>query len=63
MKRVGGLVPAWRNIPKSHSSSILEVESSSSASGWMNSIHFIGNGKIPFLNPEIIRMLQYKLSN
>uniref|UniRef100_A0A8C0HQ77 Ubiquitin specific peptidase 54 n=1 Tax=Buteo japonicus TaxID=224669 RepID=A0A8C0HQ77_9AVES len=26
MKRAGGLVPAWRNIPKSHSSSILEVD-------------------------------------
>ncbi|KAM6416141.1 ubiquitin carboxyl-terminal hydrolase 54 isoform 2-T2 [Rhynochetos jubatus] len=44
MKRAGGLVPAWRNIPKSHSSSILEVESTSSAGSWANSPHTIGNG-------------------
>ncbi|KFP82816.1 Inactive ubiquitin carboxyl-terminal hydrolase 54, partial [Apaloderma vittatum] len=44
MKRAGGLVPAWRNIPKSHSSSILEVESSSSAGSWANSPHTLGNG-------------------
>lgn len=46
MKRAGGLVPAWRNIPKSHSSSILEVESTSSIGSWANSAHTIGNGKI-----------------
>ncbi|KAM9611505.1 ubiquitin carboxyl-terminal hydrolase 54 isoform 5-T11 [Morphnus guianensis] len=44
MKRAGGLVPAWRNIPKSHSSSILEVESTSSVGSWANSPHTIGNG-------------------
>ncbi|KAM6067132.1 ubiquitin carboxyl-terminal hydrolase 54 isoform 2-T4 [Chlamydotis macqueenii] len=44
MKRAGGLVPAWRNIPKSHSSSILEVESASSIGSWANSPHTIGNG-------------------
>ncbi|XP_071604115.1 ubiquitin carboxyl-terminal hydrolase 54 isoform X5 [Heliangelus exortis] len=44
MKRGGGLVPAWRNIPKSHSSSILEVESSSSLGSWATSPHTIGNG-------------------
>ncbi|XP_065699005.1 ubiquitin carboxyl-terminal hydrolase 54 isoform X4 [Patagioenas fasciata] len=44
MKRTGGLVPAWRNIPKSHSSSILEVESMSSAGSWANSPHAAGNG-------------------
>ncbi|KFP18595.1 Inactive ubiquitin carboxyl-terminal hydrolase 54, partial [Egretta garzetta] len=44
MKRAGGLVPAWRHIPKSHSSSILEVESTSSAGSWANSPHTIGNG-------------------
>ncbi|KAM6105473.1 LOW QUALITY PROTEIN: ubiquitin carboxyl-terminal hydrolase 54 [Pterocles gutturalis] len=43
MKRAGGLVPAWRNIPKSHSSSILEVESASSVGSWVNSRHNIGN--------------------
>ncbi|XP_075361211.1 ubiquitin carboxyl-terminal hydrolase 54 isoform X2 [Mycteria americana] len=44
VKRAGGLVPAWRNIPKSHSSSILEVESTSSIGSWANSPHTIGNG-------------------
>ncbi|XP_044276097.1 inactive ubiquitin carboxyl-terminal hydrolase 54 isoform X2 [Varanus komodoensis] len=34
LKRPGGFVPAWRNIPKSHSSSILEAESVSSAPSW-----------------------------
>ncbi|XP_009895961.2 inactive ubiquitin carboxyl-terminal hydrolase 54 isoform X1 [Dryobates pubescens] len=43
MKRAGGLVPAWRNIPKSHSSSILEVESASSVGSWVNSPRTIGN--------------------
>uniref|UniRef100_K7GBS1 Ubiquitin specific peptidase 54 n=1 Tax=Pelodiscus sinensis TaxID=13735 RepID=K7GBS1_PELSI len=43
MKRSSGLVPAWRNIPKSHSSSILEVESASST-GWTSSQHSLGNG-------------------
>ncbi|XP_009983908.1 PREDICTED: inactive ubiquitin carboxyl-terminal hydrolase 54 [Tauraco erythrolophus] len=43
-KRAGGLVPAWRNIPKSHSSSILEVESTSSIGSWANSPHTTGNG-------------------
>uniref|UniRef100_A0A669Q4Y3 Ubiquitin specific peptidase 54 n=1 Tax=Phasianus colchicus TaxID=9054 RepID=A0A669Q4Y3_PHACC len=37
MKRTGGLVPAWRSIPKSHSSSILEVEPTSSNGSWANS--------------------------
>ncbi|XP_035185336.1 inactive ubiquitin carboxyl-terminal hydrolase 54 isoform X6 [Oxyura jamaicensis] len=44
MKRAGGLVPAWRSIPKSHSSSILEVESSSSTGSWTTSPRTIGNG-------------------
>ncbi|XP_032046863.1 inactive ubiquitin carboxyl-terminal hydrolase 54 isoform X2 [Aythya fuligula] len=44
MKRAGGLVPAWRSIPKSHSSSILEVESNSSSGSWTNSARTIGNG-------------------
>nr|XP_054493551.1 inactive ubiquitin carboxyl-terminal hydrolase 54 [Agelaius phoeniceus] len=44
MKRGGAFVPAWRNIPKSHSSSILEVESASSIGSWTNSPHTMGNG-------------------
>ncbi|XP_060092645.1 inactive ubiquitin carboxyl-terminal hydrolase 54 isoform X1 [Heteronotia binoei] len=39
MKRPGAFVPAWRNIPKSHSSSILEVESASFPSCWAKSKH------------------------
>lgn len=46
MKRASAFVPAWRNIPKSHSSSILEVESASSTGSWTNSPHTMGNGKI-----------------
>ncbi|XP_015272869.1 PREDICTED: inactive ubiquitin carboxyl-terminal hydrolase 54 [Gekko japonicus] len=42
MKRPGAFVPAWRNIPKSHSSSILEVESASSPSCWAKSKHSNG---------------------
>nr|XP_028584861.1 LOW QUALITY PROTEIN: inactive ubiquitin carboxyl-terminal hydrolase 54 [Podarcis muralis] len=44
MKRPGAFVPAWRNIPKSHSSSILEVESAPTASSWSKNKHAIGNG-------------------
>ncbi|XP_040419332.1 inactive ubiquitin carboxyl-terminal hydrolase 54 isoform X3 [Cygnus olor] len=44
MKWAGGLVPAWHSIPKSHSSSILEVESNSSTGSWTNSPRTIGNG-------------------
>nr|XP_023402851.1 inactive ubiquitin carboxyl-terminal hydrolase 54 isoform X3 [Loxodonta africana] len=33
-KRSAGFVPAWHHIPKSHSSSLLEVDSAASASGW-----------------------------
>ncbi|XP_052497349.1 inactive ubiquitin carboxyl-terminal hydrolase 54 isoform X12 [Budorcas taxicolor] len=34
-KRSAGLAPSWRHIPKSHSSSILEADSTVSRSGWM----------------------------
>ncbi|OXB77689.1 UNVERIFIED_CONTAM: hypothetical protein H355_003518 [Colinus virginianus] len=44
MKRTGGLVPAWRSIPKSHSSSVLEVEPTSSNGIWANNPRAIGNG-------------------
>ncbi|XP_007938802.1 inactive ubiquitin carboxyl-terminal hydrolase 54 [Orycteropus afer afer] len=36
-KRSVGLVPAWHHIPKSHSSSILEVDCTASMSGWTKS--------------------------
>nr|XP_008112453.1 PREDICTED: inactive ubiquitin carboxyl-terminal hydrolase 54 isoform X2 [Anolis carolinensis] len=45
MKRTGAFVPAWRNIPKSHSSSILEVESASTGTCWAKNKHSIGNGE------------------
>ncbi|XP_064573438.1 inactive ubiquitin carboxyl-terminal hydrolase 54 isoform X4 [Zonotrichia leucophrys gambelii] len=44
MKRGSAFVPAWRNIPKSHSSSILEMDSASSIGSWTNSPHTMGNG-------------------
>ncbi|XP_054986321.1 inactive ubiquitin carboxyl-terminal hydrolase 54 isoform X2 [Sorex araneus] len=33
-KRLAGLAPSWRHIPKSHSSSVLEVDPTASRSGW-----------------------------
>nr|KAF6425938.1 ubiquitin specific peptidase 54 [Molossus molossus] len=33
-KRSAGLAPSWRHIPKSHSSTILEADSTASRSGW-----------------------------
>ncbi|KAM8774648.1 ubiquitin carboxyl-terminal hydrolase 54 isoform 3-T3 [Rhynchonycteris naso] len=33
-KKSSGLAPSWRHIPKSHSSSILEADSTTSRSGW-----------------------------
>ncbi|XP_066100334.1 inactive ubiquitin carboxyl-terminal hydrolase 54 isoform X4 [Saccopteryx bilineata] len=33
-KKSSGLAPSWRHIPKSHSSSILEADSTMSRSGW-----------------------------
>ncbi|XP_022446587.1 inactive ubiquitin carboxyl-terminal hydrolase 54 isoform X3 [Delphinapterus leucas] len=33
-KKSAGLAPSWRHIPKSHSSSILEADSTVSRSGW-----------------------------
>lgn len=33
-KRAVGFVPSWRHIPKSHSSSILEVDSTAPMTGW-----------------------------
>uniref|UniRef100_A0A8C0ULL2 Ubiquitin specific peptidase 54 n=1 Tax=Cyanistes caeruleus TaxID=156563 RepID=A0A8C0ULL2_CYACU len=53
MKRAGGFVPAWRNIPKSHSSSILEVESASSIGSWTNSPHTMGNDIFVPLKSEL----------
>uniref|UniRef100_A0A8C0BTM4 Ubiquitin specific peptidase 54 n=1 Tax=Buteo japonicus TaxID=224669 RepID=A0A8C0BTM4_9AVES len=54
MKRAGGLVPAWRNIPKSHSSSILEVESTSPVGSWANSFGG-GESELDELQEEVAR--------
>ncbi|XP_075866263.1 ubiquitin carboxyl-terminal hydrolase 54 isoform X1 [Microcebus murinus] len=44
-KRSAGFVPSWRHIPKSHSSSILEVDSTASTSGWTKS-HPLSGGEL-----------------
>ncbi|XP_049553223.1 inactive ubiquitin carboxyl-terminal hydrolase 54 isoform X4 [Orcinus orca] len=41
-KRSAGLAPSWRHIPKSHSSSILEADSTVSRSGWTKNQPFSG---------------------
>ncbi|KAM6442095.1 ubiquitin carboxyl-terminal hydrolase 54 isoform 2-T7 [Liasis olivaceus] len=43
-KRTGDVIPAWHNIPKSHSSSILEVESASSVACRTKNKYCFGNG-------------------
>ncbi|XP_014640347.1 PREDICTED: inactive ubiquitin carboxyl-terminal hydrolase 54 isoform X2 [Ceratotherium simum simum] len=45
-KRSAGLAPSWRHIPKSHSSSILEADSTASRSGWTKNLPIAG-GEIP----------------
>ncbi|XP_006835955.1 PREDICTED: inactive ubiquitin carboxyl-terminal hydrolase 54 [Chrysochloris asiatica] len=44
-KRSGGLVPAWNHIPKSHSSSVLEVDATASRSSWTKS-HPVSGGEV-----------------
>uniref|UniRef100_A0A0F7Z893 Inactive ubiquitin carboxyl-terminal hydrolase 54 n=1 Tax=Crotalus adamanteus TaxID=8729 RepID=A0A0F7Z893_CROAD len=44
IKRTGDVIPAWHNIPKSHSSSIFEVESASSAACRTKNKYSFGNG-------------------
>ncbi|XP_074855795.1 ubiquitin carboxyl-terminal hydrolase 54 isoform X3 [Carettochelys insculpta] len=63
MKRPGGLVPAWRNIPKSHSSSVLEVESASSTSGWISIQQSLGNGgEVPVPSKSELDELQEEVA-
>lgn len=62
MKRPGAFVPAWRNIPKSHSSSILEVESAPTASSWSKNKHAIGNGKDLFSLLKYLQSLERVIS-
>ncbi|XP_070801435.1 ubiquitin carboxyl-terminal hydrolase 54 [Pituophis catenifer annectens] len=44
IKRTGDVIPAWHNIPKSHSSSILEVESASSITCRTKNKYSFGHG-------------------
>ncbi|XP_008580406.1 PREDICTED: inactive ubiquitin carboxyl-terminal hydrolase 54 isoform X3 [Galeopterus variegatus] len=62
-KRSAGLVPPWRHIPKSHSSSILEVDSTASVSGWTKSQPFSGGeisskSELDELQEEVARRAQ-----
>ncbi|XP_063636803.1 inactive ubiquitin carboxyl-terminal hydrolase 54 isoform X14 [Pan troglodytes] len=62
-KRSAGLVPSWRHIPKSHSSSILEVDSTASMGGWTKSQPFSGEeisskSELDELQEEVARRAQ-----
>ncbi|XP_054098271.1 ubiquitin carboxyl-terminal hydrolase 54 isoform X15 [Callithrix jacchus] len=62
-KRPAGLVPSWRHIPKSHSSSILEVDSTASMGGWTKSKPFSGEeisskSELDELQEEVARRAQ-----
>ncbi|XP_062070113.1 inactive ubiquitin carboxyl-terminal hydrolase 54 isoform X3 [Lepus europaeus] len=62
-KRSVGFVPSWRHIPKSHSSSILEVDSTASVSGWKKSQPFSGGeisskSELDELQEEVARRAQ-----
>ncbi|GAB5578481.1 inactive ubiquitin carboxyl-terminal hydrolase 54 isoform X1 [Prionailurus iriomotensis] len=45
-KRSAGLAPSWRHIPKSHSSSILEADSTASRSSWAKNQHLSASGEL-----------------
>ncbi|KAM6185435.1 ubiquitin carboxyl-terminal hydrolase 54 isoform 2-T2 [Rhynchocyon petersi] len=62
-KRPSGLVPAWHHIPKSHSSSILEVDSTASMSSWTKSQPISGEAlssksELDELQEEVARRAQ-----
>ncbi|XP_032112277.1 inactive ubiquitin carboxyl-terminal hydrolase 54 isoform X11 [Sapajus apella] len=62
-KRSAGLIPSWRHIPKSHSSSILEVDSTASMGGWTKSQPFSGEemsskSELDELQEEVARRAQ-----
>ncbi|XP_026566845.1 inactive ubiquitin carboxyl-terminal hydrolase 54 isoform X1 [Pseudonaja textilis] len=52
IKRTGDFIPAWHNIPKSHSSSILEVESASSTTCRRKNKYSFGNGGEIFVSSK-----------
>ncbi|KAM4852697.1 ubiquitin carboxyl-terminal hydrolase 54 isoform 2-T4 [Thomomys bottae] len=62
-KKSSGFVPSWRHIPKSHSNSILEVDSTASSSGWTKTQPFSGGEKpskseLDELQEEVARRAQ-----
>ncbi|XP_023365293.1 inactive ubiquitin carboxyl-terminal hydrolase 54 isoform X2 [Otolemur garnettii] len=62
-KRSAGLVPSWRHIPKSHSSSILEVDSTASMNSWTKSQPLSGGelsskSELDELQEEVARRAQ-----
>ncbi|XP_033622425.1 inactive ubiquitin carboxyl-terminal hydrolase 54 isoform X3 [Fukomys damarensis] len=62
-KRSAGFVPSWRHIPKSHSSSILEVDSTASTSSWTRTQPLLGGeiaskSELDELQEEVARRAQ-----
>ncbi|XP_012579260.1 PREDICTED: inactive ubiquitin carboxyl-terminal hydrolase 54 isoform X3 [Condylura cristata] len=62
-KRLAGLAPSWRHIPKSHSSCILETDSMTSRSGWTKNQPLTGGEKsskseLDELQEEVARRAQ-----
>lgn len=62
-KRAVGFVPSWRHIPKSHSSSILEVDSTAPVTGWTETQPFsdgeiTSKSELDELQEEVARRAQ-----
>ncbi|XP_023574456.1 inactive ubiquitin carboxyl-terminal hydrolase 54 isoform X1 [Octodon degus] len=62
-KKSTGFVPSWRHIPKSHSSSILEVDSTASMSSWTKTQPLLGRevtskSELDELQEEVARRAQ-----
>ncbi|XP_060033774.1 inactive ubiquitin carboxyl-terminal hydrolase 54 [Erinaceus europaeus] len=62
-KRLTGLAPSWRHIPKSHSSSILEVDTTTSRSGWtknqpLSGVEISSKSELDELQEEVTRRAQ-----
>lgn len=62
-KRLTGLAPSWRHIPKSHSSSILDVDATASRSGWaknqpLSGVEISSKSELDELQEEVTRRAQ-----
>ncbi|XP_072611182.1 ubiquitin carboxyl-terminal hydrolase 54 isoform X22 [Vulpes vulpes] len=62
-KKSAGLAPSWRHIPKSHSSSILEADSTASRSSWTKNLPLSGGeisskSELDELQEEVARRAQ-----